>query len=271
MSDVKLTLLVGFDRSGSSMIAKLLGMHPGINLLFQPFNSTEVTKQQWEIWSANKPMHATEKFLSSLLRGVVDKSYIQSEWFHNHSTSGKVEKHKLNLIKDTKWHFQIPWLKNNFPEIKIYGIWRDPRAILCSLIRNEFHKNWYVSLSESLLASIIKSSSELDDYLPFLGSELGDYEVMALGVAIRTHMLKLYIKKDNWLIYEKVNASPNEQLSIFLDKFNLEKIDFKPYMSNDFNIVGKPYQKTHLWEEYFTSSQLIKINNIFSLLLKNQP
>ncbi len=151
MSKAKLTICTGYDRSGTSLISKLLSKHPEINLLFQPFNSTEIVETNWDICATSHVAPDTELFVARLLNGYIDTGYIKSHWFYKHSTSYEVDLDRINLIKDTNCHFKLEWLKSKFPDIGFWGTWRDPLAIMCSLVRNDFHKTWYGSLTEEVL------------------------------------------------------------------------------------------------------------------------
>ena len=163
---MRVVLLVGFDRSGSSMVAKLLGAHPGVNVLFQPFNSSEVHRAQWTIWPPEQPAPETEAFLRGLLEGRLDRSYVRSDWFWKHSTAHTVDPERVNLIKDTKLHFQVGWLAKRFPEIELFALWRDPRGILCSLLRNDFHRRWYGDDAFRELRDLVDASDALAEFRP---------------------------------------------------------------------------------------------------------
>ena len=263
-SDV--AILVGFDRTGSSMIAKVLGMHPAINLIFQPFNSTIITKSQWEIWPEDYKEPETEVFLKQLLEGKIYKEYIRSDWFYNHSTSHDFEPGQLNLIKDTKLQFKIPWLQANFPEIKLFGIWRDPRAVLCSLVRNDFHKAWYGDIDKELIQAMIKSSELLSDYEQLVPADPDEVELMALAIALRTHFMVKTISPGNWVVYEQIMKDPDQCLNEFTSKFGLDRFEFSEWINTDYNIIGKPFQERDLWKTFFPENVLNSINNIFAPL-----
>lgn len=262
-SSMKIAFLVGFDRSGSSMIAKLLARHPDINLIFHPFNSTEITTRQWEIWPPSRRAEKTESFLSGLLDGRIDKSYIASNWFYNHSSSHEIQPDKINLIKDTKFHFKTGWLKANFPRFDLYGIWRDPRAITCSLMRNNFNQTWYGKVSPEMIADIIKNCPELEEYGKFLKKDLSELERMALLIAIRTHIMMLEVPKDHWLFYEQVLDAPNQTLNEFTSRYQLPPFDFKSYINVDYNVSGKKFQSPDLWREFFSPDEIQRLNQIF--------
>jgi len=261
----QLCLLEGFDRCGSSMIARVLSLHPEVNLIFQPFNSTEVSKTQWQRWQVNEQHPLTAQFIEHLLKGEIDHDYIQSDWFKNYSSSQQVQP-KLNLIKDTKFHFKIDWLQHHFPAVSVYGIWRQPEEILHSLVRNGFHKTWYDYLTPEMLNCAVASYENLSPYAPLLEKNLEDYEVIAIGIALRTEILLLSVVPKNWLVYEDVITHPNLILNQFLRRFNLPSFDFSSAMQEDFNVAGKFSADRVSWKDFFSSAQQQKIAAILQPL-----
>ncbi|HXH18243.1 MAG TPA: sulfotransferase [Chitinophagales bacterium] len=263
---LKICFLIGFDRSGSSMIARMLAHHPQINLLFHPFNSTEVTHTQWRYWEPEEKHNATARFLRKMTEGVLDKSYIKSDWFYNYSKTLEIQPDGLNLIKDTKFHFKIEWLRKNFPQIEVFGIWRNPRDILCSLLRNDFHRTWYSHLNIELLMSICSGIKRLRKYRQFLKAPIGQEEIMAIALAMRTEMLLVQTKKTNWLVYEKILAKPDVHLNSFTARFRLKPFQFGKFLQNDYNVAGKKFEKTGQWKTFFSASEKKKVNRIFQYI-----
>ncbi len=258
------TLFIGFDRSGSSMISKLMAKHPEVNLIFQPFNNSELTHKQWEIWESNHQATPWFNWFTQLEKGYLLQDSIQSKWFFNHSSSLTFEADKINLIKDTKLHFKVYWLQENFPGINLYGIWRDPRSILRSLVRNDFHKTWYQHLHQNLVQDLIMRNKVFQPFNKWTKINLSDIEVMALGIALRIYYLMEYLPANNWIYFQSVLNDPNHYLNQFTANWGLKHFDFAPYLSKDYNIAGKPFEGENQWESFFTTSQLDNINEIFA-------
>jgi hypothetical protein len=139
----RVAILCGFDRSGSSMVAKVLARHPQVECFFQPDNETVFHRTHFEHWPSDHRQPDAEAFFEKLLAGELDWGFIAADWFKRHSTSVKVKPGKLHLIKSTKLHMKVEWLAARFPRIPFYAVHRDPRAILCSLLRNDFYRTWY--------------------------------------------------------------------------------------------------------------------------------
>ena len=265
-SKAKIVFIVGFDRCGSSLAAKLLSKHPEINLLFQPFNRTEIQTTQWEIWSPDKRVPNTEAFVDGLLDGYLDKSYLSSDWFYKHSTSFEIDTSKVNLIKDTKFHFKIQWLKTRYPEIDFWGIWRDPRGIVCSLMRNDFYQKWYGENDFRVVKALIEKETLFEQYRRFLDHLLNDTEKMALLVAVRTHYMAVNLVSENWLVYEDILCDANRALAPFFKNCKLNGFDVSKHIREDANVIGQPFKKSDLWKEYFSNDQIVRLNDMFNIL-----
>lgn len=259
----RVALLNGFDRSGTSFVGGLLAKHPAVNYLYQPFSRTEVHLTHNVVWQRDHTAPATERFLSELLLGRLDHSYIAAFYLERFSTSTEVAAGKLNLIKETKWHFKIDWLQHKFPELRIYGIWRDPRGILCSLVRNDFHRKWYGGPEFTDIAKTIRQLDALIPWRPFLDKPLNDVLKMAVIVAARTQMMSLWIPTGNWVIYEDVVADPDRGLQPLTRQETLSRFDFRRFRDEDFNVVGHRFEQTHRWQTFFSSSDLAEIDAVF--------
>ena len=263
----RIALLNGFDRSGTSFVGGLLAKHPAVNYLYQPFSRTEVHLTHSEVWQRDHTATATEQFVAELLQGRIDHSYIAADYLEKYSTSPKIVTDKLNLMKETKWHFKIDWLQHKFPELRVYGIWRDPRGILCSLVRNGFHRTWYGGREFEDTADTIRQLDALSPWRPFLVQSLNDVLKMAVIVAARTHMMCQWVLPDNWLIYEDIVEDPNRGLCPLTAQEMLSDFDFAPFRHEDFNVVGHHFEQVNRWRTFFSGADLAKMEAVFSSLV----
>ena len=263
----RLTIINGFDRCGSSMIGALLASHPDVTYFFQPFSGSEVHRTQFEIWGPDRPAPATEAFLTGLEDGRLDPSYISSDWFAKHSTASQPNPSGINLIKETKLHYKLAWLSRRFPHIERWGVWRDPRGILCSLLRNDFYHRWYGEELFGAASRTIQEEPLLEDYRPWLEEELADFEKMALIVGSRTHFMVSHIPRSRFIVYEEVVDDPNRGLAPFTAAHRLEPWDFAAHARKDFNVVGLPYESRDQWREWFSADQLHRLDTILAPLM----
>lgn len=52
---------------------------------------------------------------------------IKSHWYFEYSTTTVYKENQLHLIKTTINHLFQKWMKLNFPDIEVWGIWRIPK------------------------------------------------------------------------------------------------------------------------------------------------
>lgn len=260
---MKLLVINGFDRSGSSFIGGLLSQHPQVNYYFQPFSSTWIHKTQFEVWDRHFSAPAPEKFLHDLQAGSVDREYPESDWFDRYSNYEINGTKSIALIKETKLHTKIGWLKAAFPEAMVYGIWRDPRAILFSLVRNRFHLKWYGGESFEQVSRLIRSEPRLGGFVEFLQRPLSAEARMALIVAVRTRIMASELEQKEWLIYERIAEEPNAGLQQLCARLGLSDYDFSSLTGKDYNVIGLPFRNRDMWKQHLPQRLVAEVQPIF--------
>lgn len=263
---MKLLIINGFDRTGSSMMGGVLANHPDVSFMFQPFSSTEVHRDQFEVWSPQDSHPDTKSFLDGCLEGHVKKDFISAIWFDKYSSVEDIKDKKLNLIKETKMHFKIDWLRVNVPTVKFVGIWRDPRGILASLVSNNFHIDWYAKKNTyEKVMGLCRQLPELEMFLEFKGLDKVQEMAVIAAVSIRYQMNRL-LKKD-WIVYEDILSDPNKVFNDLLSNIGeFEWFDFSPFMTKDWNPSGSEGVSPFQWKTFFSAKDLEKIKPIFDLI-----
>ena len=132
-------IINGFDRSGTSAITRLLATHPKVELIMQPFNSGFIRKKMYSILEETDECRPEHVFFKALKNNEIKNELIDSYWHYEHSTTQHFKDGQLHIIKTTINHFTQKWMNENYPEIDVWGIWRDPKDIVDSIIRNKFY------------------------------------------------------------------------------------------------------------------------------------
>src|SRR5690606_9554940 len=199
MSDF--VILNGFDRSGTSAISKVLLSHPQIELIMQPFNSGFIREKMYKILDEDDRESPEHQFFSDLSNNTLNNDLIKSHWHEKYSSTHKYQEGKLHIIKTTINHFAQRWMVDNYPEIDVWGIWREPKDIVDSIIRNYFYNDWYKDAIREIIPTI-KSESSLSNhfqiYLPLLNSKV--YETAFL-LAVRSYFFFLHLYPQNVINY----------------------------------------------------------------------
>lgn len=263
---MELVVINGFDRSGSSYIGGLLSQHPEVNYFFQPFSSTAIHKTQYEVWGHGFSAPGPESFLRGIQDGRVDRDVLASDWFDRCSDYDLDAGRRVALVKETKLHTKIGWLKQEFPQAAVYGIWRDPRAILFSLMRNGFHLKWYGHDAFRRASRLIREQDRLECLAGFLHKPMSAEAQMALVLAARTRMMALDLDHDEWLVYERISEDPNAGLRQLCERLGLEEFDFRPLNEKDYNVTGRPFRGRELWRKHLPRSVLMEVEPVFNAM-----
>lgn len=235
-------VLNGFDRSGSSAISQTLAQHPQIELIFQPFNSGSIREKMYEIMEAGNASAADQRFFEALEEGYLEESYIASQWHYKYSTVRQLQPGRLHLIKTTINHFTAEWQQEHFPQLGLWGIWRDPMAILRSLLENDFVEAWYQDAFKAILPSLNKRSY-LKPYQNFLDQLDDAASLGAFLIAVRSHYFFEQLPQPRILFYEDFIQQPNKALSKITKHYGLDDFDFEAASKADWNVKGKAFKR----------------------------
>lgn len=231
----------GFDRAGGSAITRLLSQHPKIQLLFQPFNSSNLRTRMYEIITDKNVDPIDQCFIEKLNNSYLDISYIESHWFYKYSTTEEITKDNLYIIKTTLNHLTVRWMSEQFHNIDQWGIWRDPFDILNSLVVNNFHNKWYSDGYEKTLA-LVNSEAIFNHFKHLTKYVDSKIHKMAFIISMRSWYYFSHINRNKILVYERFLKEPQKELNKFLKFYELDTLIFKDVFK-DRNIVGKAFKK----------------------------
>lgn len=255
----------GFDRSGTSAITRLLSSHDKIELIMQPFNSGPVRKRMYQINNRGNMNIEIYNFFNHLSKNYLDEKFIKSQWHYKYSTVRKYKNNQLHIIKTTINHFLQDWMKINFPEIDVWGIWRKPEDIVRSLLTNNFHLKWYKDGLESIKPTITSESFLKENYAIYFNDLNTEVKVVSFLIAVRTHFFLKHLDKDKLISYDTFFKNPN-YLNKFIKYYAYEGIDFNDKSKQDLNIIGKKMKSKEKYN--FETSDLEFMKRIFTPLKK---
>lgn len=258
-------IMNGFDRSGTSAISRTLASHPSIELIMQPFNSGFIREKMYQVFKEWDEESNAFRFFRALEDNRLENDIIKSQWHYKYSTTKKFIPGKVHLIKTTINHLAQRWMINNFPSVDVWGIWREPKDIVSSILRNGFYGEWY-SEGVSKIIPTLKGESFLGDfYLNFVDELKTDAQSTAFLVAIRTHFFLEYLNKDKLLIYECFKRNPN-YLNEFIAHYDYQFFDFREPARRDLNIIGQPMRKDTTHE--FSLEEIDFMEAIFTPIIE---
>ncbi|MDX1696672.1 MAG: sulfotransferase [Thiohalobacterales bacterium] len=234
-------ILNGFDRSGTSAIARVLSTHPEIELIMQPFNSGSIREKLYRVLDDTNTSAEDYDFFSKLEQGVLERSYIRSHWHEKYSTVSEFVPDRLHLIKTTQNHLTITWIKRHFPRIELWGIWREPMDILASLVRNDFHISWYAGAATGLIETVRACEPLRAEFGMFIDDLANPVREMAFNIATRSWYYFSHLDPGKTLSYELFRRDPQAAFAPLLAYFGLSGCEFERQEETDLNIVGERY------------------------------
>lgn len=235
-------ILCGFDRSGSSAIARSLASHPLVELFMQPFNSGPVREKMYRLWDDKVASPDDVRFFSGLERGELHRDYIRSHWFAK-STVQDFVPGRLHIVKTTLNHFVSRWSIQRFPDLAHWAIWRDPRDVLASLIRNDFIGAWYADALTEISPAVL-SDPELSDHFASAMPQVKDHEQAqaAFLIAVRSYVLFRAVPVQQRLSFERFREDPSAESARLFTRYGLNPIQIDG--SGDKNLTGKAFEAT---------------------------
>ena len=224
------------------MFAKLTAMHPSVETLFQPLNSSVFRREMFSYWTPGSIHPEGRTLMDSVFSGNWDDSVIKSHWFFAHSTNLEFDPDKIYLIKTTNAHLKFGWLKNQYPYLKLVALLRNPLGILSSLIRNKLIEEWYSPLMVEECFEKYGVSNPENEYKIEKIRQVArmDHLLNVVGmIGILNSIMIKDVDPGNIIKYEQLIQDPNDVLNNnLLKEYDLIDFDFKAHLSKDYNIIG---------------------------------
>lgn len=144
-----LIFLISQPRSGSTLLQRILGSHPDIHtvsepwVMLHPLYALRHDGHQAE-YNAHEALNASKHFLQELPGG--EHEYIEGvrrmySYLYGRAqvSSGK----RYFLDKTPRYYLIMPELYRTFPEAHFVILLRNPLAALCSRLRTRIKENWF--------------------------------------------------------------------------------------------------------------------------------
>ena len=259
----KFILINSFDRSGSSMLQRILSYHPQIEVLFNPFNSTIFRDEILNYWKPSYINNEAKLLIDDVFTGNFSSERIKSHWFKNNIVD--FDKEKFYVVKTNNFHFKLDWLKANFPELDFYALFRNPLDILISLHKNNFIEEWYSGWAFKELHYFFENpkinihfNHEVINYLKT------DISKMFFLILVSHAVILEQTHTSNRITYESILGDVNAILNSIITKKGLIEFDFSPYIDVDYNLIGESFDAPKINKlDYFEDQQNDALISIF--------
>ena len=153
----RLVFLIGAPRSGTTLLARMLGAHSLVYQRAEPHLITPIAhlgyfgKVQKAPYDPNNVEQALREFVADLPRGEADyldalRAYTDTMYARIMATApGK----RLFLDKTPAYALVLPFLTKLYPKARYVVLTRHPLAILSSYVESFFDGNWHVAVAHN--------------------------------------------------------------------------------------------------------------------------
>ena len=212
----KTILLIGSPRSGTTFLSEIINYDNSFRYLFEPFNKEfERFFKKFDLYF-NKNNKDQDKYnaVKKILSGNINS------WWINKYNKKLIDNKRL--IKDINIHFISGYIKNNFPEIPLVIILRNPFSVIDSQI--------YSKMGELFLDSIIKEEQLINDYFKGyksfilkINSKGSVYEKRILQWCLHNYVLLKEIGNKSFItFYENYLTNPEEETKKVFSYLNIK-------------------------------------------------
>ena len=136
-----LIFLISQPRTGSTLVQNILGGHPAIFTLQEPWLMLHPLYDLWHSGKAkyewDKANNAVQKLLESLPNGTADYfEAVRRMYGYLYKRALAASGKQVFLDKTPRYYFIIPELKLAFPKARFIILFRNPLAVLISIIKS---------------------------------------------------------------------------------------------------------------------------------------
>lgn len=236
-------ILNGFDRSGTSAISRTLASHSKAELIMQPFNSGFLRKRMYDEFGIEnyEEVEQAKIFFNDLRENKLNNDLINSHWYYKESSTLEYIPKKLHIIKTTINHLAQKWMKDNYSDIDVWGIWRDPKEIVSSIMNNGFYGKWYNEGINSIRKTVESVDFLNQYYMHFFERLDTDVKRTSFLLAVRTHFFLNFLDEDKLIDYAIFKNDADHGLERFVNYYNLNNYNFNEYSKKDLNLIGRHF------------------------------
>ncbi len=250
----KTIFLSSSARSGSTFFANLLNYENDYRILFEPLSKEHVQRT------------SKLNFPSYLDKNNSKKKFID---FFNHILTGQISNHWIDrenqagfytkrLIKEVRSNMLLPWIRENFPEIKCILLIRNPLSVITSWDAMKFEDGFQ-------LREIILSQKSLLSVIP-------EYIIDSYKKENDAFLLSLYY----WCISNSIpfkQCDNNSYLIVKYEDLVLRREstinDIKNFTGIDIKAISEvKFNKSSSSSDYEKSDPIIRINKLKDSLKK---
>jgi hypothetical protein len=206
-------LVVGSGRSGTTWLVELLNAAGTYHVLFEPFSPREGHNPQW---------HGTPRYLrrgaSYAHRDEVEQILLggaSSEWVDRIASSDPSSSRVL--VKEIRLNQMLGWVQENFPEVALVYLVRDPWSTAWSATQHDWGDRGY---SNYLSRRRLVRDHLAPDQLELLGSADSLFQKNVVKWAVDTRVALRSLDREGRVtsvFYEHLAQRPEQELARLAD------------------------------------------------------
>lgn len=263
------TFLTSQGRSGSTLVSRLITSGGNFRNHHEPFNKAFVAEVEPFEYGRYIPKSANLNQEKNIVSKVLSGK-IYNHWIGMGTLSFF---YKKRLIKAIRANLFTPWLKNNFSEIKLVVLIRNPFAVAESWINVNFGNG-------KRLLQTIKDQPSLVDSLPKeaqkqITQEMSLKERLIFNWCVEYYMLFKDLNPSEYklLVYERLLEDSEKEMKELLGFINVPYHDKwkivlnKPSMTTSKNSLARtqPGKLHEKWRTSWTEDEIARGRNIMGL------
>lgn len=279
-----LIFLISQPRSGSTLAQRIIGSHPKVHtqsepwVLLLPLHAFK-TNNIYASYESDLYSSALDGFIKTIPGG--NKTYIHEigrVYSNLYNAILKDNSKNFFLDKTPRYYYIIQELKQYFPKAKFVFLWRNPAAVVASIMNSWTKENWYRLAWHK--DDLLLAPNEMISGIKFLGKDAYtfNYENLIRDPATQIKQLCIFLEIDYYdkmIEYGKNNVVKWE----FGDQKTINERE-RPDSSNENNWISglKRIQFWRVVNDYIdilgseTISEMgYSFDEILDILIKNKP
>jgi len=272
-------IINGFWRSGTTWIQECVANHLKAKTVFEPLcpyaNSYRVEEHRRSHPQGMPSEHGFMPLFSDLDKGIIDRclqSRVPGGWIRGHRRTLSESLRRRVAVKFTRAHFLLPVLCDYY-SIPIIHVWRDPRAVVASVLRTE----WLDWLQHIPVSALLLDKDPRKDFFSTRRHYLEEVGARSVAKRIATYwsateryvVTSTHDRKDVALVnYENTVRDSGSDLAHILHCFGLDpKRSFTVLEESSPTTdrsVSSVEDRLTSWKKELTDDQISDINSVVS-------
>jgi hypothetical protein len=258
--------IVGDGRSGTTWVSEIINWNGKYRELFEPFHPSTLKNFNSSLFHYYlRPNDNSDKIISTL------KKIYSGKYIHNRSEDrNRIGIHDGLIIKDIFSNLYVAWVRNNFPNIKIVFVIRNPFSVALSKFKLKdwmWMKDPMDFTKQSLLMKDFLEPYE--DIINNIGPSFFEKQIAIWSIIHLVPFKQLSANDIHIVFYENLFTETEMEVKkmfnfIFRDTFSFSKVDLLNHASRPSRLsykrsnILKGKSPVHSWKKEISKDNISK-------------